>query len=78
MNVTIILDKQQGKHSNGLFTAWPRVPADIIPEVLDDDERIAKHFWDNWREDDTPGKLLVGVGNTPNEAYNQLLEKLKV
>lgn len=66
---TIIDDRYGGTYSGGKYTAWPCTPWDVPEEVGADDETCAG-FWAGY------GSELVGLGNTPDEAMNDLIKKV--
>ena len=67
--VIIIADRYGGVYSGGKYTAWPCTPWDIPVEAAADDVTCAG-FWAEH------GTELVGLGNTPDEAMNDLINKV--
>ena len=71
--VTIISDRYTGVYSGGEWTAWA-CGADDIPEgIFDSDVECAK-AWSKLKRDRKKGKIIFGVGNTPNEAMRDLIK----
>lgn len=67
--ITIILDKYGGKYSGGVWTAWNRHPKKIPSKVFDNEDKC-RTFWKNNK---IYKRHIVGVGNTPTEAYVNLI-----
>lgn len=65
--ITIIADRYNGSYSKGKFTAWNLREA---PVEVEDGDIECMNFWDDY-------KGLVGKGETPNEALEDLTEKSK-
>jgi hypothetical protein len=68
-SVTIISDRYGGTYSKGKFTAWLCAPEEI-PDMVSEGDSECGNFW---REFDG----TVGKGNTPNDAFDNLIEKVK-
>ena len=66
--LTIIADRYTGCYSGGKFTAWP-LYNDDIPEEPCGDDYTAMKFWEKY-------KYPVGIGDTLQEAYEDLLPKV--
>lgn len=64
---TIIADRYMGSYSGALWTAWNMYSA---PEEADSDDITCMYFWQDY-------KGVVGKGNTPQEAYDDLERKVK-
>lgn len=67
---TIVTDRYTGSYSGGKFTAWAQYPDDVPQEIFSQDVPCGE-FW----EDEV--KKLVGIGDTPQEAYDDLNRKMK-
>jgi hypothetical protein len=66
--ITIIKDRYSGFYSGGEFVAFNLELNEVPSEVLSNNEDCF-YFWDNCN-------ILVGVGETPNEALNDLINKI--
>lgn len=62
--LTIIFDRYGGTYSGGKFTAFNIYP-DKVPCDIYSDDVTCSNFWKNY-------KGVVGIGNTPNEAINNM------
>lgn len=71
--LTIVCDRYSGTYSGGRFTAWNVEPGYIPHAICGDDCACA----DFWREQDYNGYYPVGVGNTIEEAIENLKKKLE-
>ena len=67
--VTIILDRYNGSYSGAKFIAYPQEPYEICNEVNSDDIACLT-YWNDFSS-------IIGKGNTPNEAYEDLLNNMK-
>ena len=65
---TIISDRYGGVYSKGAYTAW-FLDWEHVPEDIDCDDISCMDFW---RDNET----IVGLGDTPNEALEDLILKL--
>jgi len=64
--VEIDEDRYSGCYSLHGCTAWPGVR----PNDIDDGDIECMNFWDQWRD-----KLLYGGGATPQQAFQDLIQK---
>ena len=67
--LTIISDRYCGTYSRGYYTAWNLDPQ-CIPEGQDSDDCGCMDFW-------FENKIPVGLGDTPEQAIEDLIKKLK-
>ena len=77
--LTILSDRYSGVFSGGTFTAWNR-EADTIPDDVSDGDCEAIDFWEGYYEgyDDIKYEWdVIGVGNTPNDAVEDLIRRQK-
>lgn len=68
--LTIIADRYNGAYSDGVYLAFNLYPCDIPMDIFDGDME-ADWFWQN--ESD---KYIIGKGNTPMDAFDDLKNKL--
>lgn len=68
---TIIMDRYTGAYSGGLWVAF-NLDAHDVPFEVDDSDPICSNYWDAHEQLVTP----VGKGNTPQEAYDDLLKNI--
>jgi len=68
--LVIIKDRYTGTYSNGEYTAWNMFFEDI-PREIDEDDVTCYNFWHSYNG-------IVGLGETPNEAIEDLHKKLNV
>lgn len=61
-------DRYSGTYSGHGFTAWPG----IRPTDIDGGDTECMEFWDQWRD-----KALYGGGNTAQEAFRDLIQKME-
>lgn len=66
--LVIIEDRYTGVYSNGKYTAWNMYFEDI-PREIDEDDVTCRNFWHSYEE-------VVGLGDTPNEAVEDLRQKM--
>lgn len=66
--LVIIKDRYTGVYSNGKYTAWNMYFEDI-PREIDEDDVTCRNFWHSYEE-------VVGLGDTPNEAVEDLRQKM--
>lgn len=66
--LVIIKDRYTGVYSNGKYTAWNMYFEDI-PREIDEDDVTCHNFWHSYEE-------VVGLGDTPNEAVEDLRQKM--
>lgn len=66
--LTIVFDRYGGIYSNGKYTSWNLYPHQV-PKEINSNDITCMCFWDD-------NKIIVGIGNTPNEANNDLIFKL--
>lgn len=67
--LTIVEDRYTGVYSNGEYTAW-NMYFDEIPQDIDGDDVSCYDFWHSYNG-------IVGLGRTPNEAIEDLRQKLE-
>ena len=67
---TIISDRYTGSYSGGRWTAW-NLSYDKIPEDIEGDDCDCTGFWFS------DHGYKVGLGDTPQGAYRDLINKLK-
>jgi len=72
---TIIKDRYTGVYSKAIWTAWKadcfRDPFfDSVPEEIDGDDTECDRFWHSYTG-------IVGKGNTPQEAYEDLRKQVE-
>ena len=70
--VTIIMDRYSGTYSGGQYTAWNCYPEDIPNDVFSNDMACAEF----WGINDETNKYIVGKGRTPDDAQNDLFNKI--
>ena len=70
--VTIINDRYGGCYSKGAFLAFNLEPWDVPRGVSWGGDVDCAEFW----ADEAP-KYVIGKGNTPNEAYRDLVERIQ-
>lgn len=66
--LTITQDRYGGCYSGGKYTAWNKEPCEIPLEIFEGDIDCCK-FWFNNKE-------IVGIGDTPDLAIQNLKRKL--
>lgn len=71
--VTIISDRYTGTYSGGEWTAWA-CDADSIPEGIFDSDVECASAWSKLKRDRKKGKIIFGVGSTPNDAMCDLIK----
>lgn len=71
--VTIVMDRYSGSYSGAQWLAFQSDPEDL-PEEIGASDPDEEDFWRNHSDEQRP----IGKGNTPNEAYMDLLPKLVV
>ena len=77
--LTIIQDRYSGMSAGGTFTAWNR-EVECIPDEVSGGDFEAIGFWeDYWSNYDniTRDFDVIGVGNTPNDAVDDLIRRLQ-
>ena len=67
--LVIIRDRYTGVYSGGYFTAWNMYLEDI-PQEIEADDVSCYNFWYSYEG-------IVGLGKTPNEAIEDLQQKIK-
>lgn len=67
---TIIMDRYGGAYSGGAWLAFA-LECCFIPQEIDDDDITCMDFW----LDNNNKNLIVGRGNSPQSAYENLLER---
>lgn len=68
----IIMDRYSGSYSGGKWLAFELNPEDI-PEEIGSGDGTERVYWDNHSDEQLP----IGIGETPQAAYDSLLDKLK-
>lgn len=66
---TIIADRYGGVYSGGKWTAFA-CDYDFVPPDVDADDVTCGNFW-------YKNQIPVGLGNTPQQAYEKLKESMK-
>lgn len=77
--LTIIQDRYSGLFAGGTFTAWNR-EFNCIPDEVDGGDFDSIDFWeDYWSNYNkiTRDFDVIGVGNTPNDAVEDLVKRLQ-
>jgi nitrous oxidase accessory protein NosD len=77
--LTIIRDRYSGMSAGGTFTAWNR-EVECIPDEVSGGDFESIDFWENyWSNYDniTRDFDVIGVGNTPNDAVDDLIRRLQ-
>jgi hypothetical protein len=77
--ITILMDRYSGMSAGGTFTAWNR-EADTIPDDVYGGDFEAIDFWKEYWEDYdkiTREWEVIGIGNTPNDAVEDLIRRQK-
>ena len=69
--LTIIADRYQGTYSGGKYLAF-NLAHDEIPEYIHGGDCDEMEFW----ESELEAKYIIGKGNTPQEALNDLGKKV--
>lgn len=75
--LTVLMDRYSGIFSGGKFTAWNRDP-DLIPEDVYGGDMESASFWEKHYKEQASvkdGFYIIGVGNTPEEAIEDLIQK---
>ena len=70
--LTIISDRYSGCYSSGKYLAFNLEPWDV-PREVDGSDRVCARFW--WSDDCK--KFVIGKGDTPEEAYCDLVGKMQ-
>lgn len=70
--LTIVMDRYSGTYSGGEYTAWNMEPVYVPIEIYEGDVECADFFQNKTNDE----KIIFGVGNTPNEAIDDLIVKL--
>jgi len=74
----IIADRYSGVYSGGLWLAFD-IDSLLLPKGPFSGDMDCMDFWyyykNSMKENEYERK--IGIGNTPNDAYNDLLEKLE-
>lgn len=77
--LTILMDRYSGMSSGDKFTAWNKNPETIPYEVYGGDFE-AIDFWEEYYKGYDKivwSSEVIGVGNTPNDAVEDLIRKQK-
>ena len=75
----ILRDRYNGAYSGGIFTAWNKEP-EKIPYEVGSDDMDALDFWQwyyDWYDKIKRPEDIIGIGNTPNDAIEDLIKKQK-
>lgn len=67
---TIVYDRHSGEYSGGKWTCWPVLP-NGVPQDVYGDSISNMFFWNSFE------KSVVGIGDTPQDAFEDLRNKLK-
>lgn len=67
--LTIVADRYSGTYSGGAYLAF-NCETEYVPRKIADNDSSTSEFWNN-------STLTIGKGNTPNEALEDLANKLK-
>ena len=70
--ITIITDRYTGTYSGGEWTAWALDP-DNLPECIFEGDVECANGWHKLKEDRKRGKIIFGIGNTPEAAVRDLV-----
>lgn len=70
--VTIVKDRYNGSYSGGMYLAFNLDHYDL-PDEIDDGDVDCMNFWVLVKHTND----IVGIGATPNDAFNNLLKKLE-
>jgi len=71
--ITIVEDRYNGSYSNARWTAWDLDP-ELIPDDIAGSDSICNTWWREYeKEEKDEYSILVGKGNTPQEALDALL-----
>lgn len=80
--LTIIKDKYTGVYSGGQYTAW-NVALSEVPKQIQEDDVACRDFWSYGNppryyidEYSKQSRLVIGVGNTIEEAISDLIKNL--
>lgn len=75
--LTIIPDRYNGAFSGGKWTAFNAYHYNI-PDEVDDGDMECCNFWDKQKrlEKNNENYFIIGIGNTIEEAMNDLLKKM--
>lgn len=68
--LTIIVDRYTGGYSGAKYTAWP-LDITQVPEEPYCSDGDCMDFWSNYLEP-------VGKGQTPNDAFQDLIDKINI
>lgn len=77
--LTILMDRYSGMSAGGTFTAWNREP-ETIPDEVEGGDFEAIDFWEGYHKNYdnlTRPWDIIGVGNTPNDAVDDLIRRQK-
>jgi hypothetical protein len=64
--IQIDRDRYRGHYSGHSYTAW----IGVRPSMIDGPDPECDEFWEEWKD-----KLLFGGGETPQEAFKDLIKK---
>ena len=68
--MTIVTDRYTGVYSGGEYTCWP-LEYRNLPDEIEGGDTECDLFWSHC------DKSKVGIGNTPQEAFEDLEKKMK-
>jgi hypothetical protein len=77
--LTILMDRYSGMSAGGTFTAWNR-EAEEIPYEVSGGDFEAIGYWEKYYKNYDKIQYqwqVVGIGNTPNDAVDDLIKKQK-
>lgn len=74
--LTIVSDRHNGSYSGAKFLAF-NLYYDRIPLSVNSDIEDEKRFWGREHHRGKAKKYIIGKGDTPNEAYDNLKKLLK-
>jgi len=76
IELTIIKDRYGGMYSGGRYTAW-NIPFTEIPKSVDGCDIDCENFWRVYLVlKPKKYQMIVGFGNTPQSALEDLIEKM--
>lgn len=75
--LTIIEDRYSGTYSDGRFLAFNLYSNKVSELPVDADDISCKRFWDGLDEDFPIEDYVIGKGNSPDAALQDLIEKIK-
>ncbi len=73
----IIEDRYSGAYSGGRYLAFHLTPYGVFNLPIDAGDCECNAFWEGRHPDYNVNDYIIGKGNTPEEAYEDLVQKLK-